>query len=86
MEAGFTHRAAQVGQSGSTIEPKVYVAVGISGAIQHMIGVGRANRIFAINNDPAAPIFKKCDCYMIGKAQDVIPQVCEEIRKMKAAK
>ena len=84
VECGFAHRAAQVGQSGTTVKPKVYIAVGISGAIQHMIGVGRANRIFAINNDPAAPIFKKCDFYMVGKAQEIIPQLCEEISKMKA--
>jgi electron transfer flavoprotein alpha subunit len=75
VEQGFVERAHQVGQTGTSVGPKLYVAVGISGAIQHMIGVANTETIVAINSDPNAPIFKQCDYYMVGTAEEVIPQL-----------
>jgi electron transfer flavoprotein alpha subunit len=75
VEQGFAERIAQVGQTGTSVGPKLYVAVGISGAIQHMIGVANTETIAAINSDPMAPIFKQCDYYMVGTAEEVIPQL-----------
>jgi electron transfer flavoprotein alpha subunit len=74
VEQGFAERIAQVGQTGTSVGPKVYVAIGISGAIQHMIGVANTETIIAINSDPAAPIFKQCDYYIVGTAEEVVPQ------------
>lgn len=73
VEQGFIERVHQVGQTGTAIGPKLYVAIGISGAIQHMIGVANTETIVAINSDPNAPIFKQCDYYIVGTAEDVIP-------------
>ncbi len=81
VEQGFAERIAQVGQTGTSIGPKLYVAVGISGAIQHMIGVSNTETIVAINSDPAAPIFRQCDYYMVATAEEVIPQLVEALEK-----
>jgi len=75
VEQGYVDRVHQVGQTGFAISPKIYVAIGISGAIQHMIGVANSETVFAINNDPNAPIFKQCDYYIIGSAEEIIPQL-----------
>jgi electron transfer flavoprotein alpha subunit len=75
VEQGFAGRAFQVGQTGTAVGPKVYFAVGISGAIQHMIGVAASRTIIAINSDPQAPIFKQCDYYLVGRAEQVIPEL-----------
>jgi len=82
VEQGFAERIYQVGQTGTAVGPKLYIAVGISGAIQHMIGIANTETIVAINTDPHAPIFKQCDYYLIGSAEDVIPQLAEELRAM----
>ena len=79
VEQGFSERAHQVGQTGTSVGPKLYVAVGISGAIQHMIGVANTETIVAINSDPNAPIFKQCDYYIVGTAEEVIPQLAEAL-------
>ena len=63
VEQGYIERIHQVGQTGTSVGPKLYVALGISGAIQHMIGVANTETIVAINSDPNAPIFKQCDYY-----------------------
>jgi electron transfer flavoprotein alpha subunit len=81
VEQGFIDRAHQVGQTGTSVGPKIYVALGISGAIQHMIGVANTETIFAINSDPEAPIFRQCDYYMAANVEDVIPQLVEELNK-----
>jgi len=75
VEQGFIERVHQVGQTGTSIGPKLYVALGISGAIQHMIGVANTKTIVAINNDPNAPILKQCDYYFLGNVEDAVPQL-----------
>lgn len=81
VEQGFAERIRQVGQTGTSVGPKLYVAVGISGAIQHMIGVANTETIVAINSDPNAPIFKQCDYYHIGLAENVIPQLIAALQE-----
>ena len=80
VEQGFAERIHQVGQTGTAVGPKVYIAVGISGAIQHMIGVANTETIIAVNTDPHAPIFRQCDYYIIGNAEQIIPQLAEAIK------
>ncbi len=79
VEQGFVERVHQVGQTGTAVGPKLYVAIGISGAIQHMIGVANTETIVAINSDPSAPIFKQCDYYIVGTAEDVIPELVQAL-------
>jgi electron transfer flavoprotein alpha subunit len=81
VEHGFAERIAQVGQTGTSVGPKLYIAVGISGAIQHMIGVANTETIVAVNSDPTAPIFRQCDYYIVGTAEEVIPQMVEALEK-----
>ncbi|MHC4619757.1 MAG: FAD-binding protein [Planctomycetota bacterium] len=79
VEQGFVERVHQVGQTGTSIGPKLYIALGISGAIQHMIGVANTETIVAVNSDPNAPIFKQCDYYIVGTVEDVVPQMVEAL-------
>jgi electron transfer flavoprotein alpha subunit len=79
VEQGFIERVHQVGQTGTSIGPKLYVALGISGAIQHMIGVANTETIVAINSDPNAPIFKQCDYYIVGTVEDAVPKLVEAL-------
>ncbi len=79
VEQGFIERVHQVGQTGTSVGPKLYIALGISGAIQHMIGVANTETIVAINNDPNAPIFKQCDYYIVANLEDTIPQLVQEL-------
>jgi electron transfer flavoprotein alpha subunit len=82
VEQGFAERIHQVGQTGTAVGPKLYIAIGISGAIQHMIGVANTETIIAINSDSNAPIFKQCDYYVVGNAEDVIPQLVEAMQEV----
>ena len=77
VDAGFVEHERQVGQTGITVRPKLYIACGISGAIQHRAGMDESNKIIAINNDPDAPIFEVCHYGIIGNAEDVIPKFIE---------
>jgi electron transfer flavoprotein alpha subunit len=79
VEQGFAERIYQVGQTGTAVGPTLYIAIGISGAIQHMIGVANTETIIAVNTDPNAPIFKQCDYYIIGPAEKVIPELIEAL-------
>ena len=79
VEQGFIERVHQVGQTGTSVGPKLYLALGISGAIQHMIGVANTETIVAINSDPNAPIFKQCDYYIVGTVEDTIPQLVKAL-------
>jgi electron transfer flavoprotein alpha subunit len=79
VEQGFVERIHQVGQTGTSVGPKLYIALGISGAIQHMIGVANTQTIIAVNSDPNAPIFKQCDYYIVGSVEDIVPQLVQEL-------
>jgi electron transfer flavoprotein alpha subunit len=79
VEQGFVERVHQVGQTGTAVGPKLYVAIGISGAIQHMIGVANTETIVAINSDQNAPIFKQCDYYIVGTAEEVVPELVQAL-------
>jgi electron transfer flavoprotein alpha subunit len=79
VEQGFTERVYQVGQTGTSIGPKLYIALGISGAIQHMIGVANTETIVAVNSDPNAPIFKQCDYYIVGTAEETVPRLVQAL-------
>ena len=80
VEQGYIGRIHQVGQTGTSVGPKLYVALGISGAIQHMIGVANSGTIVAINSDPSAPIFKQCDYYVVGVVEEVVPKLVEALQ------
>jgi electron transfer flavoprotein alpha subunit len=74
VDAGFILHERQVGQTGVTVRPKLYFAIGISGAIQHRAGMQEAKKIIAINTDPEAPIFDIAHYSIVGDAADVIPK------------
>ena len=81
VDAGWVPYSYQVGQTGKTVKPSVYVAAGISGAIQHIAGMGNSQHVIAINNDSEAPIFELADLGVVGDALTILPKLTDRIRE-----
>lgn len=83
IEAGWLPHELQIGQTGETVTPKIYFAIGVSGAIQHVVGMKNSELIIAINNDPNAPIFEVATYGIVGDAHEVVPKLIEQVKQLR---
>ena len=83
VDMGLKPKSNQVGQSGTTVSPKLYIACGISGAVQHIVGMDNSDIIIAINKDANAPIFNVCKFALVGDVHQVIPKLTDSLKKVK---
>ncbi len=85
IDAGWRPYGEQIGQTGKTVQPNVYFALALSGAVQHQAGMNKSKVVVAVNKDPDAPVFKESDYGVVGDIHQVLPVMIEEIKKLKSA-